>query len=502
MKTGTECVPSSVAVVVDQERLGDVLVAREEPLAVAIALAECLAKVAPVERLGPRRRLRPLLDVLAERLREHGDERPPSALLDRRDPLRDRGALGRRRHCAVHGDAREGAVERERARRLPRGVRLGHRRGEARVDRAEHLLVEVHQRLVRGVRLIEFEDRELRVVPRADALVAVAAANLVDALEPADDEALEIELRRNAHEEAHVEGVVVGDEWLRRRAADERVHRRRLDLEEPGLVQDRADGAHDVAARTEHVGHGRVRDQIDVALPVAQLDVRQAVPLLRERPHRLRDETQRARRDRELAALARRERALGLDDVADVELGEALVRGAERRLADEELDLPRAVAHAEERQTPGRSKRDDPPAHVEQGAARRRVHRRFLVTAARVLHRRRDRARLRDVDRAPAEPRARVVGERVVAAIAHRGRLVAAGFDDRVFRGGALAFVGHRASGASASSVTPPLRSVPPAAASRYDSMNGSRSPSSTASTFPFWCDVRRSFTRRYGCRT
>ena len=40
----------------------------------------------------------------------------------------------------------------------------------------------------------------------------------------------------------------------------------------------------------------------------------------------------------------------GLDDVADVEVVEARVVGAERRLIDEELDLARAVAQAQERE--------------------------------------------------------------------------------------------------------------------------------------------------------
>ena len=129
----------------------------------------------------------------------------------------------------------------------------------------------------------------------------------------------------------HVERVVVRDERPRRRAADERVHRRRLDLEEAALVEDRAQRAHDVAPRAEDVGDRRVRDEVDVALAVAQLDVGQAVPLLGQRAVRLREQAHASRLDRELAALARGERALGLDDVADVDVGEPLVAGAQRR---------------------------------------------------------------------------------------------------------------------------------------------------------------------------
>ena len=51
----------------------------------------------------------------------------------------------------------------------------------------------------------------------------------------------------------------------------------------PLLVEDGAHRAHDVAPRAEDVGHRRVGDEVDVALPVAQLDVGQAVPLLGQR---------------------------------------------------------------------------------------------------------------------------------------------------------------------------------------------------------------------------
>ena len=85
-----------------------------------------------------------------------------------------------------------------------------------------------------------------------DAFVAVAAADLVDALEAADEQPLQVELGRDAHEELHIERVVVRDERLGRGAADERVHRRRLDLEKAALVEEAAQLPHDDGSRARN----------------------------------------------------------------------------------------------------------------------------------------------------------------------------------------------------------------------------------------------------------
>ena len=121
----------------------------------------------------------------------------------------------------------------------------------------------------------------------------------------------------------HVERVVVRDEGLGRGAADERVHRRRLDLEKAAVVEDSARSSRTMSsARAEHVGDLGVGDEIDVALAVAVLDVGEAVPLLGQRAQRLGEQADRRRLDRELAGLGHHGHALGLDDVGDVDFFE------------------------------------------------------------------------------------------------------------------------------------------------------------------------------------
>ena len=98
--------------------------------------------------------------------------------------------------------------------------------GQRLADRAQHLLGAPHHAVVVGVRLVELELRELRVVLEADALVAEVAADLVDALEAADQQALEVQLEADAQEQLLVELVVVRGERPGRRAAVDRLQNR------------------------------------------------------------------------------------------------------------------------------------------------------------------------------------------------------------------------------------------------------------------------------------
>ena len=120
-----------------------------------------------------------------------------------------------------------------------------------------------------------------------DALVAEVLADLVDALEAADDQALEVQLVGDAQVEVAVERVVVGRERPRQRAAVERLEDRRLDLEEAALVEPAADGATTLRAQDEQLARLLVGDQVELAVAVAGLDVLEPVELLGRRAQRL-----------------------------------------------------------------------------------------------------------------------------------------------------------------------------------------------------------------------
>ena len=142
---------------------------------------------------------------------------------------------------------REGGPERQPA---PRRLQIDHLAlprdlgGPERLLRGvrDHLLRHAHDVLVVDVGLVRLEHRELGVVLVRHALVAEVLAQLVHLLEPADDEALQVQLGGNPQVQVAAQFVVVRRERPRQRAAVERLQHRCLDLEEAPPVEEPAEG--------------------------------------------------------------------------------------------------------------------------------------------------------------------------------------------------------------------------------------------------------------------
>ena len=83
-------------------------------------------------------------------------------------------------------------------------------------DGRDELLDPLHRVVVVRVGLVPLDHRELGVVLVRDALVAEVLGELVDPLEPADDQPLEVQLGRDPQVEVAVELVRVRDERARR----------------------------------------------------------------------------------------------------------------------------------------------------------------------------------------------------------------------------------------------------------------------------------------------
>ena len=135
----------------------------------------------------------------------------------------------------------------------------GQPAGQGLADRADHLLGAAHHAVVVGVRLVELELRELGVVLEADALVAEVAADLVDPLEAAHDQPLQVQLEADAQEQLLFELVVERGERPRGRAAVNRLEDRGLDFEEAVRVQVAAHGGDQLGPRAEHLAHFGIR---------------------------------------------------------------------------------------------------------------------------------------------------------------------------------------------------------------------------------------------------
>ena len=186
-----------------------------------------------------------------------------------------------------------------------------------------------------------------------DPLVAEVPPELVDALDPTDEESLEVELERDPELHLDAERVVEGRERPRVRAARHRLEDRTLGLDEAAFVQHLARSPEDRRARGEEAAGSLVRDQMEVATPLLQIRVPEAVPLLRQRTERLRQHRPAGDEDRELATTRRPDRAGGRDDVAEIHLVEERERlGLQLGLVADELEVAAAVTEREELQLP------------------------------------------------------------------------------------------------------------------------------------------------------
>ena len=199
-----------------------------------------------------------------------------------------------------------------------------------------------HRVPVVRVRLVPLEHRELGLMLVGDALVAEVLADLVHALEPTDDQPLEIELGRDPEVEVGVELVVMGDERVREGAAVARLQHRGLDLDEPVGIEVAPDRRDDAAAQQEIRARLLVHQQVEVALAIAGLDVREPVEGVGQRRADLPEQLELDHLQRRLAATGLRRVPADADDVAEVDVD----------LACEQLEPPAPVDEVEERDLP------------------------------------------------------------------------------------------------------------------------------------------------------
>ena len=87
--------------------------------------------------------------------------------------------------------------------------------------------------LIVGISLVKLEHGEFRIVLRADAFVAEVAVDLVDALQAAHDQPLQVQFGCDPQIQVHVERVVVGDKGTCHGAARQRLHHRSLNFDIP-----------------------------------------------------------------------------------------------------------------------------------------------------------------------------------------------------------------------------------------------------------------------------
>ena len=193
------------------------------------------------------------------------------------------------------------------------------------------------------------------------ALVAEDAPDLEHPLHAADDQPLEVQLERDAQVEVDVERVVVRDERAGVGAAGFDVQHRRLDLDEPALVQGAAEAGDHGVADLERPARLVVDDQVGVALAEPGVGVGEPVPLVGHRSDRLGEQLDLLGLDRQLALAGGHHGARDADPVAEVELLDRVERVvADHGLGDEQLDVAGTVAQGGEDQLAGIAEQHDP----------------------------------------------------------------------------------------------------------------------------------------------
>mmetsp|Transcript_8923 Transcript_8923/g.24044 ORF Transcript_8923/g.24044 Transcript_8923/m.24044 type:complete len:656 (-) Transcript_8923:29-1996(-) len=139
----------------------------------------------------------------------------------------------------------------------------------------DHLLRHVHQVVVVCVRLIKLAGRKLGVVGHIDPLVPKLLSDLKHPIQTTDDEHLEVEFGRHTHVQLEIQVVMIRNERPSGCSPRNHVHHRRLHLEEPSLVQERAHTLDDLGTRSKDIGHARIHNQVQISLPVPRLLVGQ-----------------------------------------------------------------------------------------------------------------------------------------------------------------------------------------------------------------------------------
>ncbi len=153
-------------------------------------------------------------------------------------------------------------------------------------------------------------------MPAREAFVAEVFPDLKQLVYAADEQPLVVKLQRDAQIKFAAERVVKGLERLRRRAAGNRLHRRRLDLDVVAFMEKIPDLVDDGAALEHHVLHVRIRDEVEVALAVADLGVFESVILRRRRTQGLGENDEADELDGDFPGLGGEHRSVHADEVA------------------------------------------------------------------------------------------------------------------------------------------------------------------------------------------
>ena len=194
----------------------------------------------------------------------------------------------------------------------------------------EQLFREGHDVRVVCVGLIDLQHGEFGVVGAVDPFVAEIPAELVHPLQPAHDQALEIQLVRYPQIQAHVQRVVVCDKRSRRGPAVKRLQHRCVHLQKAAVIQETPYSLHHGRPLAKGLLDIGIESQVQVPLSVPEFLVAEgivhqqlAVPGFflghRQGSHGLGQEFEALHLNRLLAGPGEKDRPVHAHEVTDVQ---------------------------------------------------------------------------------------------------------------------------------------------------------------------------------------
>ena len=156
----------------------------------------------------------------------------------------------------------------------------------------DHHLCDFHQVFHIRIGHVKLANGKLGIVGHIDTLVPEHTTNFVHAIKSADDQLLEVQLRRDTEIQIEVEIVMMSDEWLGCSASSKHRHHRSLDLHKTEIVEEPSNVVDDSAARDENVTRVFAHDEVKISLPVSgflvlesKMGRRQLVEIRRQENH-------------------------------------------------------------------------------------------------------------------------------------------------------------------------------------------------------------------------
>ena len=148
---------------------------------------------------------------------------------------------------------------------------------------AQHILSQVHQVIKICVGLVELEHGELGIMASGQTLVAEVAVDLIDPLEAANDQSLEVQLRGNTHIHIYIQRIVVGDKGTRHSAAGNHLQHGSFHFKKIRTVEVAANKVDNRGSGSKGIAHFRVNNQVNIALAIAHLLVGEAMEFIWQR---------------------------------------------------------------------------------------------------------------------------------------------------------------------------------------------------------------------------